>query len=181
MSEVSGVVQSISSRDTNAGKMWDIVVGGQKYGAGKFRPKAEEGQYVTFGVVNNGNFKNIERGSLKVSDKKPSYEEKTSGSTSSYPSKAVNSFDARQDAISRQAASNTAIEWVKFLHEAGAVAVPASKKGQAQAVLDTIRLEYEKKFYERNTGNEWKDISPTKVDAEDSNIEDTEDESEPWE
>lgn len=182
MSQVNGVLQDVQARTVAGGKTaYDIVVAGQKYGAGFFKPKANVGDYVEFTASQNGNFRNVERGTLKVSaNKAPATEAAIQrGST---VKAAVSSFDTRQDAISRQAASNTAISWVEFLFQAGALNVPASKKGQAQAIYDTIREEYEVKFYERNTGNEWKDISPnpsTDADPEDSDSEIVEDA--PWE
>jgi hypothetical protein len=181
MSEVTGVIQAINARTVAGGKTaYDVVIAGQKYGAGFFKPKANEGDYVTFTATQNGNFQNIERGTLKVSANKPAASE--AATQKSAVGKAVNSFDARQDAISRQAASNTAIAWVNLLHTAGALNIPASKKGQAQAILDTLRLEYEKKFYEGNTGNEWKDISPNPTAVDEAGDEASpEDGDTPWE
>lgn len=161
MSEVSGVLQDVQSRSVAGGKTaYDIVVAGQKYGAGFFKPKANVGDYVTFTASQNGNFKNVERGTLKATANKPASAEAQQSATKAAVGKAVNSFDNRQDTISRQAAANTAISWVALLHAAGALNIPASKKGQAQAILDTLRQEYEVKFYEANTGTVWKDISP---------------------
>ena len=180
MSEVTGVIQKIDSRKVANGTKtaYDVYVAGQKYGAGLFAPKVKEGDYVTF-TANKGQYGwDIERGTLKVSANKPSPAE-----TKAAVSKAVGSFDARQDAISRQAASNTAISWIEVLLSAGAITIPTTKKGQAQAILDTIRVEYEKKFYEANTGNEWKDISPnpSTEDGADADSESESPEDSPWE
>ena len=49
---------------------------------------------------------------------------------------------------------------MRFLHEAGALATTSKSKGALQETLDTIRRQYEKEFYEANTGQEWKDIRP---------------------
>ena len=178
---VSGVIQEIQTRSVAGGKTaYNLVIAGQSYGAGLFKPKAEVGQYVTFTVQMNGNFKNVERGTLKVSDYKPQAQD--AAPAKSAVKQAVGSYDSRQDTISRQAAANTAIEWLGFLATAGAL--PAAKnKGAAQAAFDAMREEYEKYFYERNTGNEWKDISPNpstyeggEAEEEDASPEDT-----PWE
>ena len=167
MSTVTGVVQSITTRSTRAGDMADISVAGQRYGAGLVKYlKCKEGDYVTFDVEENGNFKNVARNSMKVSKNKPPAEalaeaKATSGKGSS--------FDARQDAISRQAASNTAIAWLSLLQSMEAINIPATQaksKGGAMAYLDTLRREYEKEFYEANTGNEWKSITPNKEEEE---------------
>ena len=178
--QVSGVIQEIQSRSVAGGKTaYNLVIAGTSYGAGLFKPKAEVGQYVTFTVQMNGNFKNVERGTLKVSDYKPQAQD--AAPAKSAVKQAVGSYDSRQDTISRQAAANTAIEWLGFLATAGAL--PAAKnKGAAQAAFDAMREEYEKYFYERNTGNEWKDISPnpTTYDGAESE-EDASPEDVPWE
>lgn len=179
--QISGVVQEVIRRSLNNGKSaYDIVVAGDKYGAGLFAPKCKEGDYVTFDVQYNGNFKNVERGTLKVSANKPA---NTGGSSPAQNVRAAsNSFDARQDAISRQAASNTAIAWLSMLHSAGALPIATSKsKGSQQEAMDVLRRQYEKEFYESNTGIEWKNISPNKADEANADEEgEEESDSDPW-
>lgn len=157
MSETSGVIQTIKTKQvgSNNKTAYDIQVAGQWYGYGFFKPNAKEGDYVTFTVSQNGNFKNVERGTLKVGKAPKDYSE-----TKTAVKAAVGSYDARQDTISRQAASNTAIAWVNTLLAAGALPAAPKTKGAFQAALDTLRVEYEKKFYEANSGVAWKDISP---------------------
>ena len=176
--EISGVIQQLKSKQTKIGEMWDIQVNGDFYGVGKYNPKAKEGDYVTFTPEYNGNFKNVERGTLKVSANKPA-----NTTPAQNVRAASNSFDARQDAISRQAASNTAIAWLNLLHTAGALPIATSKsKGSQQEALDTIRRQYEKEFFEANTGVEWKNISPNKPDAgaDEDESEEGENDSDPW-
>ena len=179
---ISGVIQQIKTKQTKIGTMYDIQVNGDFWGVGKYAPKAKEGDYVTFTPEYNGNFKNVERGTLKVSANKPA--NTGNAQASSNVRAASNSFDARQDAISRQAASNTAIAWLTMLHTAGALPVSTSKsKGGQQEALDVLRRQYEKEFYEANTGVEWKNISPNKAsdasdDADDNGEE--EGEADPW-
>lgn len=167
MSTVTGVIQSITTKATRAGEMADIQVAGQRYGAGLIKYlKAKEGDYVTFEVEENGNFKNVARNSLKVSKHKPPAEALAEAKATATKG---NAFDQRQDAISRQAASNTAIAWMGLLQSMDAINIPATQaksKGGAMAYLDTLRREYEKEFYEANTGNEWKSISPNKAEEE---------------
>ena len=179
--QISGVIQAIKQKQTKIGPMYDLQVGGEWFGIGKYAPKAKEGDYVTFTPEYNGNFKNVERGTLKVSQHKPAGAGNASSAQQAVRS-AANSFDARQDAISRQAASNTAIAWLTMLHTAGALPVSTSKsKGGQQEALDVIRRQYEKEFYEANTGIEWKNISP-KQDAESDADDNGEEEAEndPW-
>ena len=156
MSEVSGVIQKIDAKRVGAQQKlaYNIQVGGQWYGCGFFRPKAEEGDFVTFTAVQNG--------TLKVG-KAPAPD-----TVKQTVRSAVGALDSRQDTISRQAAANTAIEWVRFLHEAGALATTSKSKGALQEALDTIRRQYEKEFYEANTGQERKDVRPNATPEEDS-------------
>lgn len=183
MSTCTGVIQSITTRATRAGDMADIQVAGQRYGAGLAKYlKAKEGDYVTFEVEENGNFKNVARNSLKVSKNKPPAEAVAEAKATAGKS----GFDSRQDAISRQAASNTAIAWLELLQKMDAIHVTATQaksKGGTMAYLDALRVQYEKEFYEANTGNEWKSIAPTK-DEEEESYEDAAEQSSddsPWE
>lgn len=170
---ITGVIQEVITQQRGANTMVDIVVGGQKYGAGlqKFF-KGKAGQYVEFDLDDSRGFSNVARNSLKLGDFKgapeadPREPGATSASTSGYArptvQRAASSFDNRQDAISRQAASNTAITWLNFLASQDALPAATGKaKGAKQQMLDTLRQEYERHFYEHNTGVEWKSIAPT--------------------
>lgn len=165
MSQVSGVIQAIETRSVAGGKTaYSIRVAGESYGAGLYAPKAKEGDYVTFGLDESRGYKNVERGTLKVG-KKPAGEP----AASTYVAPVKGGFDARQDAISRQAASNTAIAFLELAVKAEALALPKTKRQEA---LETYLHKYEQMFYERNTGVAWKDISPNK--AEESEEEEAE-------
>jgi hypothetical protein len=179
MAEITGIIQEIIETQRGANRMADIVVGGEKYGAGlvKFL-KAKQGDYVKFTLNEDRGYKNVERNTLKVSQGKPPAEAvAAAASTQANVAKAVSGFDARQDAISRQAASNTAIAWLTLLASQDALPKATAKaKGSQQAVLDLAREEYEKLFYERNTGQEYKVIAPNAA-AEDSDSDDAADEA----
>lgn len=180
MSTVTGIIQQIKTKKVGARQTtaYDINVNGQWFGYGFYAPKASEGDYVTFEATQNGNFHNVERGTLKVG-KAPPEEAKQAMQTN--VRQAVGSYDARQDAISRQAASNTAIAWLTLLHAAGALPVATSKsKGSQQEALDVIRREYEKEFYESNTGNEWKNIRPGKSEDVEADEQDDLPSDEEW-
>lgn len=167
MAEVTGIIQDISTTQRGSYVMADIVVGGEKYGAGISKYlKAKVGDYVKFELDDSRGFKNVAKGTLKVSQGKPPAEAVAeASSTKANVARAVSGFDARQDAISRQAASNTAIAWVTFL--ASQDALPKAKtKGAAADMLDSVRRQYEKEFYESNTGHEFKDIGPKREAAE---------------
>lgn len=160
MSEISGIVQEIQTRPVMNGQKtaYDLVVGGQKYGAGLFAPKCKVGDYVTFTRGERNGFAEVAARTLRVG-KAPDGEQ--AAPPVSRSAGGVPSFDKKQDAISRQAASNTAIAFMQLLAAQDALPVPASKsKGDKQAVLETLLQGYEKRFYEANTGQVWKDVSP---------------------
>lgn len=171
MSEVTGVIQKIETNQRGKYLMADVFVAGEKYGFGLAKTlEAKEGDYVKFQVEENRGFLNIVRDSMKVSEHKPPAEALAEAKVSvTKPS--YSSFDSRQDAISRQAASNTAIAWMNFLGSQGVVELPASKtktKGAHMAALDELRRGYERDFYEHNTGQAYKDISPEAAESKET-------------
>lgn len=182
MSEtIRGIVQEIQTRQVAGGKTaYNIKVGGDSYGAGLFAPKCKQGDYVTFTLDDARGYKNVERGTLKVG-KAPAGEPAPAASSPA-PKGSYNSFDSRQDAISRQAASNTAIAFLNLLAANDALGLPASgKKGTKQEAMEALLHKYEAEFYERNTGVAWKDISPNKSAASEDAEEEAEPEDQAWE
>lgn len=171
MAEVmKGVIQAIETRSVAGGKTaYGIKVAGTTYGAGLYAPKAKEGDYVQFTVDDSRGYKNVERGTLKVLPNKPTEHQEAPAKTG-YSKPASSSFDARQDAISRQAASNTALAYLTLQQAAGCLPLPA-KKADIATALDALLKETTVAFYEQNTGVVWKDIGPKKGEAADESDE----------
>lgn len=167
---VTGVIQSIEERQVSGGRTaYNVRVAGESYGAGLYKPKAKEGDYVKFDVEMNGRFKNIARNSLKVSKNKPPAE----AVAASKAAPSAGSYDGRQDVISRQAAMNSALTFMNLLHGAEALAIPASgSKDKKEAAALALLQGYIKDFYELNTGQEYKDISPKKEEPAEEQEED---------
>lgn len=172
MSEVSGVVQEVQTRDVSGGKKaYNIVVAGQAYGAGLYAPKCKVGDYVKFAVDESRGYKNVERGSLKVSANKPPAEALAEAAATAPKKNSVGgSFDTRQDTISRQAAMNTAIQFMQLLQATGQLPVSGAK-GKGQESLELMLKQYTADFYETNTGLKYKDISPSADEAKTSDSE----------
>lgn len=168
MAEITGVVQDIVVRDVAGGKKsYDIVVAGQKYGAGLYAPKCVVGDYVKFELDEARGYKNVGRGSLKVSKNKPPAEALAEAAATTITSTKGNSFDLRQDTISRQAALNSALAFVTILGNADALGLPAAgAKGKKAETLEALVDKYTQEFYERNTGTKWKDIAPSASETE---------------
>ena len=192
MAQVKGVVQAIESREVSGGRTaYSLRVGGQSYGAGLFKPKCKEGDYVTFEEERNGNYKNIARNSLKVSDYKPAPEDapapapatvkSSSGNKDTYWEDKAKADIERQDTISRQAASNSAIEFMKIMSENDALGLPKSDaKGAKAKALVALLHKLEVEFYERNTGKTYVDITPkAQAEAADEADEDQEEAFDP--
>jgi hypothetical protein len=168
MAEITGVVQDIVTRDVAGGKKsYDIVVAGQKYGAGLFAPKAKVGDYVKFELDESRGYKNVARNSLKVSANKPPAEALAEAAATK-PA-AGGGYDNRQDTISRQAAANTAVAFMTLLSANEALGLPAATaKGKRQEVLEAILAKYTEFFYEENTGNKYKSINPSAAKTEEA-------------
>jgi hypothetical protein len=166
MTDITGVVQEIQTRSVAGGKTaYNVVVGGQAYGAGLYAPKCKVGDYVKFELDESRGYKNVATKTLQVSNNKPPAEA-IAASVATAAKNVGSSFDSRQDSISRQAASNTAISFLQLLAANDALGLPAaSAKGKRQDALEEMLHYYERKFYERNTGVKWKDISPETKDA----------------
>lgn len=175
--EITGVVQEIQTRSVAGGKIaYNIVVGGQSYGAGLYAPKCKEGDYVKFGVDESRGYKNVERGTLKVSkDKPPAEAVAAAAATAPKQTSTGGSVDTRQDIISRQSATNSAIAFLAVAQAADALGLPKTDtKGQRIAALDQLLAKYTQYLYESNTGLKYKDISPSKKDDDEPEAEEAE-------
>lgn len=181
MSYVTGVVQDVKAKNVAGGKTaYDIVVGGEAYGAGLYRPKCNVGDYVKFELDDSRGYKNVARNSLKVSaNKAPPEAVAQAKATAPKTNSAGNTVDAKQETISRQSALNSAIEWVKVLASAEALGLPAtSKKGTKSEAMDTILAKYLQLFYEQNTGLKYTNIAPGAKESIDGDEEDADEEQE---
>lgn len=141
MANVTGYVKFIDERETSVGKMYDINVDGTKIGVGKFAPKVKVGDYVSATFSENGRYKNLDRNGLQVLPAPAAGGPKPSSGGSSQ------SFDGRQEVISRQAASNTAIAWIDMLFKADALPVVKASKDKKAELMDELRLKYTAEFY----------------------------------
>lgn len=182
MSSVTGIIQEIKTESRGGRTAYDIVVGGQRYGAGLYAPKAKVGDYVKFDIDDSRGYQNVARGTLKVSkNKAPAEAVAEAAATAPKVSTAGGTVDMKQEVISRQSAKNTAIEFLKLLQSVDALALPAanSKKGSKQEVVEALLAKYEAQFYESNTGVAYKDITPgAKSESVDGEIdEDAEEET----
>lgn len=170
----SGTIENIDSREINGknGKftVYDFHIDGEKYGGGSFMPKGVGvGDYVTFDIEYNGNYKNIAKGTLRKSappagtptaaqvvanNAKPTYTGKTVAQKS----------DEKDQRISRQSAFNTAAAFLKIAQEAGALP-SLEKRATGLSYLRTIFFKEAALLYKEATGEEWSLVAPD-VDGE---------------
>lgn len=158
---VRGRVTGIESKQTSTGKtVFTLHVDGKRYSAGFDKPKCMEGDIVEFDTTINGQYTNANTKTLKVLP--------PDAAMASMPKAASvgSSFVDRQDTISRQAASNTALQFVQLLAAQGALDIKASAKAAEKiAALEALVEHYTIFFYEQNTGNEYKSITPAHTEA----------------
>lgn len=155
------IVGRVEFINQNKGGFYALKIDGTYYGVGKYPPRGiEQGDVVEFEVEYNGNFKNVARGTLRKADASaaPAPEAKKAWSKAS-------SFDDRQDVISKQAALNTALEFLRFAKENETLPVPKTKN-QGYGYLKQLWLEEASFLYGLNTGKDWDISGAVLVDTE---------------
>ena len=166
----SGTIENIDSREINGknGKftVYDFHIDGEKYGAGSFMPKGVAvGDYVTFDIEYNGNFKNISKGTLRKAAAPAAVAGKGQVVDLKYTGKTVaQKSDEKDQRISRQSAFNTAAAFLKIAQEAGALP-SLEKKATGLSYLRTIFFKEAALLYKEATGEEWSLVAPD-VDGE---------------
>lgn len=173
---VTGLVQEIKAIARGGRTAYDIVVGGQTYGAGLYAPKAKQGDYVKFEIDDSRGYKNVARNSLKVSTNKPPAEAvEEAKATAPKVSTTGATVDTKQDTISRQSALNSALAFMQVLTANDALGLPKTDtKGKRMETLELLLHKYTQQFYEENTGVKWKNISPTNKPESEEEAEATE-------
>jgi len=141
MSEfIKGKVTKVGSRETKFGAMYFMEVGGQQIGVGKYAPKVNEGDYIRVPIERNGNYVNLAKGGKpeKVADTGDS--SPTSAATMGN-ARAPYNDDKRQEVISRQAARNTAMQFLTLLVAQDGVAFPKTATPDKRAAILRAHLE----------------------------------------
>ena len=187
--KITGIIQAIETRNVAGGKVaYNIVVGGESYGAGLYKPKANEGDYVSFDLDDSRGYKNVGRNSLKVSANKPPAEaveaaKATAPTKHADGSVTTKADEQKQETISRQSALNSAVAFLAVAQAADSLGLPASgTKGKKLEALDTLLAKYTQTFYEQSTGQKWSGTT-AKLPEEQAEVVEGEDdapEDKPW-
>ena len=142
MSEfIKGKITKVGSRPTKFGDMFYIELGGQQVGVGKYRPKISEGDYARVPVERNGQYINLLKGGTieRIAD------EGSSSSAAAAPSSGKSytpyNDDKWQETISRQAARNTAMQFLNLLVSQEAIAFPKTANAERKAAILRAHLE----------------------------------------
>lgn len=154
MTQTSGIVTQIRARETKVGTMYDLVVNGISYGAGKYAPRdIKDGDFVTFEYSENGNYKNVVPRSIrKDSAPAPAAVSAAKAETRTV----VAQTDKRQETISKQANLNTAIALVGLQLANGGLKFPATTKAPAiYEAIEGATLELAQRLYNHTTGDTW--------------------------
>lgn len=148
---MQGFITKIDARDTKFGTYYDIYFDGKKAGAGKFPPKGvQANDYVEYELEKDDKgYDRLRAGTLRK------LEAPQGVKAPAAPAASTIGLD-RQDVISRQAALNSAIEFVTLLQTAGAI--PVGKTANAAKTgdkLEAILMSYVQKFYKMNTQSDY--------------------------
>ena len=147
-------LQDINEKQTSFGTMYDLVFSnGDRVGAGKFKPKgAEVGGYYEYGVTMRGQYKNLTPGSLRKLPT-PAGVKPQAAATPARSGGGYQSNDKRQEVISKQAALNSALNFVSLLVAADALPVPKTAKSDKKAdLVHDVVMHYTAKYYNLATG-----------------------------
>jgi len=179
--KIQGVVKKIYKK----GRTYSLLVNEEWYGNGFSVPECEEGNLVEFEFKRNGRWLNIDRGSIKVLETGPSFEEKKGSSSNKeyitklsrddYWSRKEERDLITQKAIQWQASRNAAIELVRVLVDpnVGGLVLPKIVAKKADAVLAAVA------HYTEVFNSETSDLGtdPNRVAIPDNNEEENEEEN----
>ena len=159
MEQIQGVVEYVGQK-----KAWSIKVSGEYYGCGFDKPACNEGDQVQFILEQNGQWKNVKKGTLEVigtATQKAAAPTVTKGSSFQW--------DDRQKLICWQSARSSAIETVTKLVELGALKLGAKAANQ-RPLFDEMVQEYNEYYYLVN--KEILNKEPTKTATKTSSVDD---------
>lgn len=149
-----GVVEVIRSNDAG---YYNVKVGGEWYGAGKSRPRFNDGDYVSFTFTRRGRFMNLDPESVQVqegtAEAAPNIRRvagaaqgtSAGGNRNDYWEKKAEKDENVQASINWQAARNSAIAACNSMVEHGIVSLPAAKAKKFDvfmALVDDVTTRY---------------------------------------
>jgi hypothetical protein len=181
---VTGVVEAVETRQTSIGPMYNIKVGGKSYGYGKFAPKCKAGDTITFGLVYRGEYANVDTKNIQIvpgNGAPPPTPKASSGGGGSnmgkddYWERKEAKDEARQTIISKQAALNSALQFVAIMATQGLI--PAGSKAKdGTSILEGVVEHYRDVFYKVATGEAMPTAKPAAGAPDAAGVDDEEEE-----
>lgn len=132
--QIMGQLQRIDTKETSFGTMYNIQVDGKWYGHGKAKPKASEGDTVSFEAEQKGQYLNVSRAGLEVL---------AAGQAAQQQPSAPPRVDTRQHHIEFQSSRAVAAQLVDIAVRAG-----AEKAGKEGFNLEAIRAMHKQLTWE---------------------------------
>jgi hypothetical protein len=143
LEKITGVAEYINSRATSFGNMYALKVNGTNYSTGKDNPSTkygiEKGDTVTFSAEQNAKGYWDIKGPVKKQE--PAAPVVESGSPAGVVRTAVvarQTEDIKQRTISRQAARNTAVEFLQLAQAAGVLPLAKTKGANFDLLRDHL-------------------------------------------
>lgn len=143
MTMITGKVTNVVGKDTTYGKMYNVEVDGKSYGAGKFPPKVQPGDYIKFDADTTGRFFKMDTKTVVVVEE-PAGIPSPPVYTGSKPSGGGGYNDPeRQLNITRQGCRNAAIAWMTLLAAQDALGIKkTASSGERLTALDNMLERY---------------------------------------
>lgn len=154
MADVQGIVDRITARPQGRGQAYSVQIQGEWYGHGFDQPKFQEGQEVSFNISWNGQYKNVDVGSVVVmggqqqqggyNNQRPkqNYQSRQksggNGGKDAYWTKKAEDDKERQITIEHQSSRNAAIELIDVALREGAVKLPAKQAEKFDALVALV-------------------------------------------
>lgn len=138
---MQGVIQAIDNKQgvgrNGPWTLYNVTIDGQKYGAGFDAPAANVGDFVNYEVEQKGQYKNVKNISLASGQPPVANTPAPAASSAGAPAKATD-WDLKDISIRYQSSRKDAIQLTTALLQAGALAIPAKKADQADAIMAFI-------------------------------------------
>jgi len=154
-----GVIEEIIPRQTQWGTFYDLIVSGQRVGAGKVVPAFSKGDCVKFRVIRNGQYLNVAAGSMERHDGDvPTASTAVVAAVENAkpapaPSSYATSEQNRQHSILFQSARKDAIEVTKLLVQSDVIGFKSGAKwGDKHDIVMAKINDLTRRFYHDAVG-----------------------------
>lgn len=150
---VQGVVERINKNDNG---FYGVLMADEWYGAGKYKPKFDEGDEVSFEYSMNGKYRNMEFKTVTLLEKGKGSNETSAAGVGSGGGGAKTNWDLKDKRITYLASRKDAIEITRLAIDKDALPLPAKKEARLEVIIafvdETTAAMYERVYGEPFTG-----------------------------